>query len=116
MDPDPFEIQTVDIRGVPTKVFVHAPASLRAIWDSSAAFGANTYLVFDDDRTSYAAAHRHVRAFARWLGEQGVAKGDRVAIATRNYPEWAIAFWATQALGAVAVPLNAWWSLSLIHI
>ena len=28
----------------------------------------------------------------------------------RNFPEWAIAFWATQALGAVVVPLNAWWT------
>jgi long-chain acyl-CoA synthetase len=39
-----------------------------------------------------------------------VAKGDRVAIAMRNYPEWVMAFWACQALGAVAVPLNAWWT------
>ena len=33
-----------------------------------------------------------------------------VAIAMRNYPEWAFAFWATIAIGAVAVPLNAWWT------
>ena len=26
----------------------------------------------------------------------------------RNYPEWAIAFWATVVIGAVTVPLNAW--------
>ena len=36
--------------------------------------------------------------------------GDRVAIATRNLPEWVVAFWAAQAIGAVAVPLNAWWT------
>ena len=29
---DPFEIDTVEIRGVPTKVFVNAPPSLRAVW------------------------------------------------------------------------------------
>ncbi|MEQ9162205.1 MAG: class I adenylate-forming enzyme family protein, partial [Ilumatobacter fluminis] len=28
----------------------------------------------------------------------------------RNYPEWVLAFWTTQAIGAVAVPLNAWWT------
>ncbi len=28
----------------------------------------------------------------------------------RNYPEWTISFWATISLGAVAVPLNAWWT------
>jgi long-chain acyl-CoA synthetase len=27
----------------------------------------------------------------------------------RNYPEWVIAYWATQTIGAVLVSLNAWW-------
>ena len=40
----------------------------------------------------------------------GVKKGDRVAIAMRNFPEWVVAFWAITTLGAVVVPLNAWWS------
>ena len=42
-----FEIQTVDIRGVPTKVFVNAPPSLRAIWEMSAAFADRVYLVYE---------------------------------------------------------------------
>ncbi|MBV9254781.1 MAG: acyl--CoA ligase, partial [Actinobacteria bacterium] len=105
-----FEIQTVDIRGVPTKVFVNAPPSLRAIWDVSAAFADNVYLVYEDERITFADAHRMVRSTVRWLIEHGVQLGDRVAIATRNYPEYAIAFWAVQAVGGVAVPLNAWWT------
>ncbi len=28
----------------------------------------------------------------------------------RNYPEWIIAFWAGQVVGAVVVAINAWWS------
>ena len=40
----------------------------------------------------------------------GVKKGDRVAIAMRNFPEWVVAFWGITTLGAVVVPLNAWWS------
>ncbi len=28
----------------------------------------------------------------------------------RNYPEWVLSFWATVSIGAVAVPLNAWWT------
>lgn len=35
--------------------------------------------------------------------------GDRVAIAMRNYPEWPVAFFAAASIGAVVVPLNAWW-------
>ena len=38
-----------------------------------------------------------------------IEKGDRVAIAMRNYPEWIAAFAAITSIGAVAVPLNAWW-------
>ncbi|GII95292.1 hypothetical protein Ssi02_55230 [Sinosporangium siamense] len=39
-------------------------------------------------------------------------QGDRVALAMRNYPEWVVSFSAIMALGAVAVPLNAWWTRS----
>ncbi|HAD10485.1 MAG TPA: fatty acid--CoA ligase, partial [Porticoccaceae bacterium] len=34
----------------------------------------------------------------------------RVALAMRNYPEWPVIFWATVSVGAVIVPLNAWWT------
>ena len=37
-------------------------------------------------------------------------KGDRVGIAMRNFPEWSVAFWAAASVGAVVVPLNAWWT------
>jgi long-chain acyl-CoA synthetase len=108
---DPFVIETVEIRGAPTRVFTHAPRSLREVWDASAVHGAKIYLVYEDERITFDDAHEQVRALAHRLrGEFGVRPGDRVAIATRNYPEWAIAFWATVAIGAVAVPLNAWWS------
>ena len=106
----PFEIETVDIRGVPTKVFTNAPPSLRAVWEGSAVHGDSDYLVYEDERITFAEAHRQVRALVTWLRAEGVQQGDRIAIATRNYPEWAIAFWAAQVLGAVVVPLNAWWT------
>jgi long-chain acyl-CoA synthetase len=40
----------------------------------------------------------------------GVGPGYRVAIAMRNRPEWPITFWAVTAVGAIAVPLNSWWT------
>jgi acyl-CoA synthetase (AMP-forming)/AMP-acid ligase II len=110
-DIDPFEIETVDIRGVPTKTWKHAPNDLRVVWDGSAAHGDRDYLVFDDERYTYADAHRIVRAVADWMAtDHGIRQGDRVAIAMRNYPEWVFTYWATIGLGAVAVPLNAWWT------
>jgi long-chain acyl-CoA synthetase len=107
----PFEIVEVEIRGVATRVWKTAPPSLRAVWEASRAHGDRDFLVYDDERYSYARAHALVAQLARRLAEQyGVGRGDRVAIAMRNYPEWALSFWATVAIGAVAVPLNAWWT------
>ncbi len=47
-----------------------------------------------------------MRALAHLLHERGISKGDRVAIGMRNYPEWVLAFWACQSIGAVAVTLE----------
>jgi long-chain acyl-CoA synthetase len=110
-DIDPFEIETVDIRGVPTKTWKHAPPSLRAVWEDSARHGTNDYLVFGAERLTFDDAHRAVRALAAWMSnDKGVRPGDRVAVAMRNYPEWALSFFAATSLGAVVVPLNAWWT------
>lgn len=41
---------------------------------------------------------------------QGIGKGDRVAVAMRNYPEWMIVYWASVMAGATLCGFNAWWS------
>ena len=106
-----FDIEEVDVGGVRLRTFTNAPPSLRAIWDASAVHGDATYLVYEDERWTYSRAHAMVAALARQLSEvHGVSKGDRVAVAMRNYPEWVLSFWAVASLGAVAVPLNAWWT------
>ena len=43
---------------------------------------------------------------ARVLAEAGIGPGDRVIVWSVNRPEWGIAFFAIQHLGAVAVPLD----------
>ena len=35
--------------------------------------------------------------------------GDRLAIVSANNVEWVVLWWAAAAIGAVVVPLNAWW-------
>jgi acyl-CoA synthetase (AMP-forming)/AMP-acid ligase II len=107
---DLFEIVEEDVRGTPTRVFKGAPPSLRAVWLASAVHDDKTFLVYKDERYSFAESHRIVNALAQRLGIYGVQPGDRVAIAMRNYPEWAFAFWAAISVGAVVVPLNAWWT------
>ena len=106
-----FEMAVEDVLGVPTKVFRHAPPTALAIWEMTAAHGDKPFLVYEDERYSFAEARRIVAGLASRLAESyEIRPGDRVAIAMRNYPEWALAFWAAVLAGAVVVPLNAWWT------
>jgi long-chain acyl-CoA synthetase len=106
-----FEMEEREIRGIRTRVWKNAPPSLRTILDVTRLHDDRTALVYEDDRLSYAEHYRAAAALGRVLvDEYRVAKGDRIAIAMRNFPEWSIAFWAAAAVGAVVVPLNAWWT------
>jgi acyl-CoA synthetase (AMP-forming)/AMP-acid ligase II len=89
--------------------YKHAPASLREIWMGTAAYQDQEYLIFQNERCTYAQAHEFTASIANWLSLQGVQPGDRVAIAMRNYPEWMLAHWAVVSMGAVVVGMNAWW-------
>jgi len=105
----PFEIAEAEIRGVPMRIYKSAPPSLRVLFEGSRAHGTLEYLVFEDERVTYEAHYRAASHLANALVERfGIQKGDRVVLAMRNYPEWAVAFWATVVVGAVIVPLNAW--------
>jgi steroid-24-oyl-CoA synthetase len=106
-----FEMEELVIRGVPTRTWKNAPATLRTVFDMSLAHGDAPFLVYEDERTSFAEHYRSASTLARRLqSEFGIEKGDRVAIVMRNLPEWVIAFWGASLAGAILVPLNAWWS------
>ena len=106
----PFATTTIDVRGVPVKTFAAVPPTMRALWETSALQGDKDYLVYEDERYTYAEVHEQVRKLAAHLVEHGVGRGDRVAIAMRNYPEWVVGYWATVSLGAAVVGMNAWWT------
>jgi long-chain acyl-CoA synthetase len=105
-----FEIAVVDIRGNPTRTYANAPANMLGVFMSSAQYAERDYLVYEDQRISYAEAHAQVLSIGLWLIQQGVQPGDRVAIAMRNYPEWLLVYWATMSIGAAVVGMNAWWT------
>jgi len=105
------EIEPMSLGGVPTRCWKNIPPSMPALIEASRGHGDRDFIVYGDERLSYEQHYRRVAALAhRLIDEYGVRKGDRVAIAMRNYPEWPIAFWASVAVGAIAVPLNAWWT------
>ncbi len=106
----PAEIETVDIRGVPTRVWKNLPPTIRSIVELGRAHGERIFLVYEDERVTFEAFYRAVAAFAAELQAQGVGKGDRVAVVMRNLPEWPVAFYAAASVGAIVTPLNAWWT------
>ncbi|MGZ3378455.1 MAG: class I adenylate-forming enzyme family protein [Phenylobacterium sp.] len=106
----PFEIAEVEVRGARLKAFKNAPPNIRALWLSTAAYGDRDYLVYADERITYAEAHRQVASIANWMMSVGVKPGDRIAIAMRNYPEWMLVYWAGVCIGVAVVGMNAWWT------
>jgi steroid-24-oyl-CoA synthetase len=111
-----FAIDEVIIEGVSTKVWRTAPASLREVLERSRRYEHAPYLVYENERISYAQHYQHVCQLGQTLvTEFGVEPGDRIALVMRNYPEWPTIFWATVSIGAIIVPLNAWWEVEELH-
>ena len=107
-----FEIEIQDIRGVPTRTWKNAPANLGQMLEQGAqSGGGRDFIVLDQERMTH---ERHldlvIRLATALVGELGVHKGDRVAIAMRNLPEWSVAFFAATMVGAIVVPFNAFWN------
>ena len=105
-----FEMEEIDIKGVPTRVWKNAPPSLPMLARFSRGHGARLLAIYQDERISFEASFRASAALAAELARRGIGKGDRVALAMANLPEWPMAFFAITALGAIAVPLNIWWT------
>ena len=106
-----FAIKEITVRDVPIKVFESALPSMRFVWELASAFGDRDYVVYEDERYTYAQADAIVRSLAHHLRDvHGVGSGDRVAIAMRNYPEWVFSYWAIVSIGAACVGMNAWWT------
>jgi acyl-CoA synthetase (AMP-forming)/AMP-acid ligase II len=106
-----FATTTIDVRGVPIKVFESALPSMRTVWELARGYADRDYVVYEDERYTFAEADAIIRALAaRLVDVHGVRPGDRVALAMRNYPEWVFGYWATISIGAAVVGMNAWWT------
>lgn len=104
----PHALQTMAINGVPRRVFVNAPQSLRHLYMDTATDA--EFLIYEDERLTFAQAHARAARLAHLLVDAyRIEKGDRVAISMRNYPEWVLAFMAITSIGGIAVAMNALW-------
>jgi long-chain acyl-CoA synthetase len=106
-----FEMEELEIRGVPSRTWKLAPKTSRDVLELSLAHKDRDFLVYEDEHVTFEQHYRQVAIVAHRLrSDFGVEKGDHVAIAMRNLPEWVVAYWGALAAGAVVVPLNAWWT------
>ncbi len=106
----PFEMEVIAPEGRPVRAWKGGPRTLVELAMVGRSYGERTFLVHEDERVSYEAFFRAAHAFAVDLIARGVLPGDRVAIVMRNLPEWPVAFFGAAMAGAVATPLNAWWT------
>ncbi|MCE2736585.1 MAG: acyl--CoA ligase [Ilumatobacteraceae bacterium] len=107
----PFELMEEEVFGVKMEVFKHAPQNLALVLQGARAHGDKTFLLYEGERFTFANVMDQVDGLAHLLvNKYGIKKGDRVAVAMRNYPEWIISFAAIVSVGAVNVSFNAWWT------
>ncbi len=107
-----FEFEETEIRGIKFKAFKNTPKTLpdllkygkdRREWGD--------FIIFENERIAYDDFLLQVKLWGSYLqNDLGVKKGDRIAVAMRNYPEYTVLFMAIVSIGAVIVFVNGWWT------
>lgn len=59
----------------------------------------------DSDMMTYSEFYKRVQMVSRFLREQGLNAGDKVALVGENMPNWGIAYFAVTSMGCVIVPV-----------
>ena len=107
----PFELMEAEIRGVKMDVFKNCPPNLALVLQNARNFGDATFIIYEGEKWTFGKTMDQVDGLCHLLvNTYGVKKGDRVAVAMRNFPEWIMAFAAIISIGAVNVSFNAWWT------
>ena len=92
--------------GLPADIVPAYGDALAMFRGTLASFPQGVAIAYFDGAISYAALDAMSDAFAGWLADRRLGKGDRVAIVLQNVPHAAIAILAAWKIGAIPVPLN----------
>jgi len=110
-DGQPLAIHKEVIDGIELDVFSNIPQTLPDIYRLALEIPDRDFLVYLDERYTFAETHRLAERLARIMVDQySIAKGDRVAVCSRNNPEWCLTYLAATMIGAIIVPMNSWWT------
>lgn len=104
----PYEVETLVIGGIVQRVYKNLWTSLREFWLWSCdQYGPKDYIVHECSRFSYNDTRlRSVNAAAMLRDRYDIQKGDRIVICSANIPQYLVAFWACQLIGAIPVLVN----------
>jgi len=98
------------IDGIEYPVFTTAAPNLPALFQICLQHGDQDFIVCGDERFSFKETYVDACRVAHLLKARGINKGDRVAVAMRNRPEWVMAYMGALMAGAIVVPMNSWWT------
>lgn len=107
----PFAMESTNLGGVDYRTYASIPPNMGEYFKLMLKHADSEFAVYRDERYTYGEAYAEAAALAVALRDDfNIQPGDRVAIVSRNNPQWMIAFVAALSIGAVAVPMNAWWT------
>lgn len=92
--------------GVPVELDIPAYPLTWLLEQTVSRYPGQTALIYYGTRLSYTQLSTLTSRFAQALLRLGIQKGDRVAIALPNIPQYPIAFYGAMKAGAVVVPTN----------
>ena len=101
------EIQ--DEKGNSFSEYVTFPDNLKGYFDFGLLHADKDFLVYESERYTFKETISEAAQVGNALIEEGIQKGDRVAICMQNNPEFIFAYMGIVGIGAVCVPLNSWW-------
>ena len=93
-------------QGVPAHISIPDQPLTWLLDNTASRYPDHTAFIYYGTRLTYAQFSRYTHRFASELQRLGVHKGDRVAIALPNIPQYPIAFYGVLRSGAVVVPTN----------
>jgi acyl-CoA synthetase (AMP-forming)/AMP-acid ligase II len=106
-----FEVNTIELAGTSYRNFAALPANLAQFFTVMLQHSEKDFAIYLDERYTFGQGYQHSCEFgAALVARYGLEKGDRVAILSRNNPQWMMAFIGTTSVGGVAVPMNGWWT------
>ena len=104
----PFELVDATVRGIPCRVFKHAPAAVAQLYRAARAHDSKLLAVLGEEHLSYVEVFARAALLAEHLSAaEALQAGEFVGLALANGPDWLVAFIAVSSLGAVPVLLNS---------